>query len=173
MDVRTFLTLTLFIFSLAGVAAATVSIDVQPHEARIGDRVHITGTTDGKNLIAVFLLVTGPGLDRAGVTLENIHLKAGSGYFTSAFVNPDGTFAYDWDTSFIVGHLSPGMYRIYAINVPLNLERLANSDEISVASTEVIFTKPPSRELAGFGPALFLALVIPTVLFCARRKNKG
>lgn len=156
---------------LTGAGTAGISIDATPRDAHIGDRIHINGTTDGKNLLAVFLFVTGPGLDRAGVTLENVNLKAGQGYFTSAFVNPDGSFIYDWDTSFIAGNLVPGTYRIYVVNVPLNLERLTDTDSIAVCSTELTFRKPPARNIPGFGPSVFLGLIAGISIVLWRRQR--
>ncbi|MDH7509590.1 MAG: hypothetical protein QHH04_00910 [Methanolinea sp.] len=172
MGLRTVLPLLVFLLVATGAAAGAISIDATPHDAYIGDRVHINGTTDGKNLIAVFLFVTGPGLDRAGVTLENMHLRAGTGYFTSAYVNPDGTFAYEWDTSFIVGNLVPGKYRIYAVNVPLNLARLTDTDSISVSSTEITFRRPPPRSLPGFGPEVLFPFFLIIAFLCVYRRER-
>lgn len=173
MGLRTVLSLLVFFLVVTGAATGAISIDATPHDAYIGDRIHINGTIDGKNLIAIFLFVTGPGLDGAGVTLENIHLRAGSGYFTSAFVNPDGSFAYDWDTSFIVGNLVPGKYRIYAVNVPLNLARLTDTDSISVSSTEVTFRRPPPRSLPAFSPCVFFLFFLVTATLGLYRRKEG
>ncbi len=172
MGTRRLLPLLALFIVMAGTGASAISVDANPREAFIGDRVHISGSTEGKNLIAIFLFVTGPGLDAAGVTLENVGLKAGSGYFTSAFVNPDGTFSYEWDTAFIAGNLLPGRYRIYATNVPLNLDRLTDTDSISVSSTEVVFRKPPQRDIPGFSPGVFLCLFLVSGLLLAGKRAR-
>ena len=157
---------------LAGSASGGITLDAQPHTPFIGDRVHISGISDIPNTIAVYLFVTGPGLNRAGVTLENLHLTAGSGFFTSAFVHPDGRFEYEWNTGFVVGQLIPATYRIYVVNVPLNLDRLTDRDEISLSHIDVTFSRPPSPEIGiPWGiPALSLAFAA-AVLFSWRRKR--
>ena len=54
--------------------------------------------------IAVYLFITGPGLDTRGVTLENLNIAAGRGLFTTAPVNlSNGCWTYQWDTSVILG----------------------------------------------------------------------
>jgi hypothetical protein len=136
----------LMLFS--GSAMGAITIDASPATPHIGERVQISGISDIPNTIAVYLFVTGPGLNRAGVTLENLQLPAGSGYFTSAYVHPDGRFEYEWNTGFVVGRLVPATYRIYAVSVPLNLERLTDTDEISVSYTDITFSSLPPPEIA-------------------------
>ncbi|HOT02578.1 MAG TPA: hypothetical protein PK069_00175 [Methanolinea sp.] len=154
-----------------GPATGAISIDAQPGTSYIGERVHISGTSDIPNIIAVYLFVTGPGLNRAGATLENLHLPAGSGYFTSAYVHPDGRFEYEWNTGFIVGHLIPGTYRIYAVSVPLNLDRLTDTDEISVSYTDVTFSRPPSPEIGIPWEVSGASLALAAALLAAKRRR--
>lgn len=153
-----------------GYASAAISLDPNQGTFLVGDRVHVSGHLDAPNTIAVYLFVTGPGLDTAGVTLENLKLRAGSGYFTSAFVHPDGSFAYDWDTAFSVGPVVPGTYHIYVVDVPLNLDRLTDSGEISISSVNVTFKKRPSMgiPLGGVLPVAALFVYLCLVAWCHR-----
>lgn len=156
-----------------GPAAGTISLDAHPLTPFIGERVYISGHSDIPNTIAVYLFVTGPGLNRAGATLENLQLKAGSGYFTSAFVHPDGTFEFEWNTAFIVGHLVPGTYRIYAVNVPLNLDRITDMDEIAMDYKEVTFQKPPSKDVGiGWGVPMAALLIAVSFLYAGQREER-
>lgn len=172
---RVYLVLSLVIAGclifLAGPATGAITIDAEPGTPCIGERVHISGISTIPNTIAVYLFVTGPGLNRAGVTLENLHLQAGSGYFTSAFVNPNGSFEYEWDTGFIVGHLIPATYRVYVVNVPLNLDRLTDMDDISVSYTDVTFSRPPSPELAVPWGVPAVSLAFAAAFLASRRKQ--
>jgi len=156
---------------LAGSASGAITLDARPGTTHIGDRVHLSGHSGIPNTIAVYLFVTGPGLNRAGVTLENLHLQAGSGYFTTAFVHPDGTFEYEWNTGFIVGHLIPGTYRIYVVNVPLNLDRLTDMEEINMSYTDVTFHKPPSPGLPMEWGLPGVALVLSIALLVAKKRE--
>ncbi len=132
---------------LAGFSAGSIILDTDPGTFFIGDRVHISGHLEDSKSIAVFLFVTGEGLDPAGVTMENLNLPAGSGHFSSAFVHPDGKFIFEWDTAFSVGPLFPGTYRIYVVDVPLNLNRLTDTEDLSIAVLNVTFQKRPSTEI--------------------------
>lgn len=157
---------------LAGTAAGAITIEATPSSPDVGDRVFITGHSATPHVIAAYLFVTGPGLDRAGVTLENLNLKAGYGHFTSAFVHPDGTFAYEWNTAFIAGRLVPGTYRIYAVDVPLNLERLTDTDEINMTFFDVTFTERPSTDIPlGWGMPLSALAFSAGVVAMRRRQS--
>ncbi|MDD1708084.1 MAG: hypothetical protein LUQ33_02780 [Methanoregulaceae archaeon] len=134
-------------------SADDLTIGVHPELSAIGERVVVSGTTDAKDIIAVYLLVAGPGLDQRGVCLENLNLPAGHGYFTSAYVNQDGTWRYEWNTAYLAGRLVPGTYTIYVVNLPLGLP---HSGSVSSARTNVTFTKMPNP---GLGPD-FLPLCI-------------
>lgn len=132
---------------LAGFCAGSITLDTDPGTFFIGDKVRISGHLENSKAIAVFLFVTGEGLDPAGVTMENLRLRAGSGYFSSAFVHPDGRFIFEWDTAFSVGPLIPGTYRVFVVDVPLNLNRLTDTEDLSVAVLNVTFKKHPSTEI--------------------------
>lgn len=80
-----------------------------PTVVHIGDTITIQGNITGSPTIAVFLFVTGPGLDRRGVTLDNLNIPTGRGLFTTAPVELlTGNWTYSWDTSVILGTLQPG-----------------------------------------------------------------
>lgn len=133
------------LFAAVPVAADQLTIIAPGESHTIGDEVLLSGTSANSNIIAVYLFVTGPGLDARGVCLENLNLPAGQGYFTSASVNPDGTWHYAWNTAFLSGRLVPGTYTIYVVNVPLGLNRLGKT---AMATTNVTFTGRKELELA-------------------------
>lgn len=132
---------------LVGFSAGEITLDTVSGPFFIGDKVRIGGHLENSKSIAVFLFVTGEGLDPAGVTMENLRLRAGSGHFSSAFVHPDGKFTFEWDTAFSVGPLHPGTYHVYVVDVPLNLHRLTDIEDLSVATLDVTFQKRPSTEI--------------------------
>ncbi len=151
------------LFAAVPVTADQLTITAPEQSHTIGDEVFLSGTTAKSNIIAVYLFVTGPGLDARGVCLENLNLPAGQGYFTSAFVNPDGTWHYAWNTAFLSGRLVPGTYTIYVVNVPLGLNRLGKT---AMATTNVTFTGRKELELAPgnlilcFGGLLIAGLIL-------------
>jgi hypothetical protein len=158
----------LALFSAPLSAASPLSISANPGIFSIGDRVELSGTTEARDVIAVYLFVTGPGLDARGVCLENLNLPAGQGYFTSARVMPDGTWRYEWDTAYTAGRLDPGTYTVYVENVPLNLYRLGTATRIG---TNITFVP---RENPGLGAdALPLAAggVLLAAILIIRRKR--
>jgi len=120
------------------VAAATLlNIYASPQQAHIGDVVTINGTISGITTIAVYLFVTGPDLDTRGVTLDNLNIPAGRGLFTTAPVQlSDGSWTYTWDTSVILGEMSPGKYTVYVVSSPI--DRLRNAKE-EMATVEIEF----------------------------------
>jgi hypothetical protein len=139
------LALVLSVVLIQACAADHMTIRALPELPAIGDQVLLSGTTDAKDIIAVFLFVAGPGLDRRGVCLENLNLPAGHGYFTSAHVNPDGTWKYEWDTGYLAGRLIPGTYTVYVVNLPLGLP---HSGSVPSAQTNITFTRMPDPGLA-------------------------
>jgi hypothetical protein len=120
------------------VAAATLlTISASPEQAHIGDVVTINGTVSGITTIAVYLFVTGPDIDTRGVTLDNLNIPAGRGLFTTAPVRlSDGSWTYTWDTSVILGEMSPGKYTVYVVSSPV--DRLRNFRE-DTATFEIEF----------------------------------
>ena len=115
-------------------------------DAHIGDTIILNGTVTGINTIAVYLFVTGPGLDPRGVSLENLNIAAGRGLFTTAPVHmDDGTWTYTWDTSIIVGTLKPGNYSIYVVGSPLDRLR-SNPQETAIAQVSFAPSEIPEAE---------------------------
>jgi len=133
-----FLAAVILLVVLGGLGGAqTVTITASPAGAHIGDTVFLNGTVSGIHTIAVYLFVMGPDLDSRGVTLENLHIPAGHGLFTTAPVNlENGTWQYAWDTSVILGSMNPGKYTIYVVTSPVDRERFSND---GYASADVIF----------------------------------
>lgn len=154
---------------IQGGSADHLTIGASPELSAIGERLVLNGSTDAKGTIAVFLLVSGPGLDKRGVCLENLNLPAGHGYFTSAYVNPDGTWRYIWDTNYLAGRLIPGTYTVYVVNLPLGLP---HSGSVSFAKTNVTFTKIPDPGLGIDAVTLCIAgMTGAGLLFLCRRKG--
>ena len=146
-----------------------ITITANPTNAHIGDTIHLNGTVTGINTIAVYLFVTGPGLDSRGVSLENLNIAAGRGLFTTApVIMYNGTWTYTWDTSVIVGNLKPGTYSVYVVASPLDRLR-SNPQEMAVA--QVRFTQPANQGAdTPLPPALPVAAVaFAGLLFCTTR----
>ncbi|HPX72836.1 MAG TPA: hypothetical protein PLV96_01515 [Methanoregulaceae archaeon] len=153
---------------IQGCTADHLTISALPELSAIGERLELNGSTDAKGTIAVFLLVSGPGLDKRGVCLENLNLPAGHGYFTSAYVNPDGTWRYIWDTNYLAGRLIPGTYTVYVVNLPLSLP---HSGSVSFAKTNVTFTRMSDPGLGTDVIPLCLAVMLGAGLILVRRRK--
>lgn len=116
--------------------AIGVTIDAMPKDPRVGDTVTLSGTVTGINTIAVYLFVTGPGLDPHGVTLENLNIATGKGLFTTAPVNLEsGNWSYTWDTSVILGTLKPGNYTMHVVSSPFRQVQFSEEESASVGIT--------------------------------------
>ncbi len=138
------LLLTAALFSLAVPVAGAIgmTIGATPAEPRIGDAVTLSGTVTGINTIAVYLFVTGPGLDPRGATLDNLNIPAGHGLFTTAPVNlENGNWSYVWDTSIIIGTLKPGNYTMHVVSSPVERLRFNEGESATIGVTFL----PPSR----------------------------
>jgi len=146
---------------IAPVGAETIlTISASPQQANIGDVITINGTVSGIATIAVYLFVTGPDLDTRGVTLDNLNIPAGRGLFTTAPVRlSDGTWTYTWDTSVILGTMTPGKYTIYVVSSPV--DRLRNVRE-DMATIDVEFLAPdkPAAETPLEPAVPIIALII-------------
>jgi hypothetical protein len=146
---------------IAPVGAETIlTISASPQQAHIGDVITINGTVSGIATIAVYLFVTGPDLDTRGVTLDNLNIPAGRGLFTTAPVRlSDGTWTYTWDTSVILGTMTPGKYTIYVVSSPV--DRLRNVRE-DMATIDVEFLAPdkPAAETPIEPAVPIIALII-------------
>jgi hypothetical protein len=145
--------------------APGLSINAVPAEPRIGDTVTLSGTVTGINTIAVYLFVTGPGLDPRGVTLDNLNIPLDRGLFTTAPVNlQDGTWTYTWDTSVILGRLRPGNYSVHVVASPV--ERMRSNEGESAAVTVTFLPEPAAPAGAPVDPALPLAACAAAGLLC-------
>jgi hypothetical protein len=137
----TFLAAAVLFLEAPAFGAVGMTIDATPKDPRIGDEVLLTGTVTGINTIAVYLFVTSPGLDPRGVTLDNLNIPAGRGLFTTAPVNMEnGTWSYVWDTSVILGTLTPGPYTVHVVSSPVERLRFSEGESASVG---IIFRPPP------------------------------
>ena len=121
----------------APVAGAIgVTIDATPKDPHVGETVTLSGAVTGINTIAVYLFVTGPGLDPHGVTLENLNIATGKGLFTTAPVNMEnGNWSYTWDTSVILGTLKPGNYTLHVVSSPFRQVQFSEGESASVGIT--------------------------------------
>lgn len=161
--------MVLIVLLVPAAHADHLTIGAVPDLPAIGDKVVLSGTTDAKGIIAVYLFVSGPGLDRRGVCLENLNLPAGHGYFTSAHVSQDGTWWYEWDTGYLAGRLSPGTYTVYVVNLPLGLPHAGSA---SFAKANVTFTNMPDPGL-GFDPLPLCMAGLMGAALVARRRREG
>lgn len=150
--------------TLPAAGAIAMTIEATPDEPHIGDTVTLTGTVTGIKTIAVYLFVTGPGLDPRGATLENLNIAAGRGLFTTAPVNmKNGSWSYSWDTSVILGTLKPGKYTMHVVTSPVERVRFNEGESASVAITflpsqvpEAEMPLDPVLPMAACGIALML-----------------
>ena len=161
----------LFILFFPVCASAALTIGADPQNPSIGDRVHLWGTTSLNNTIAVYLLVTGPGLDPRGVTMENLNLPAGQGYFSSAHVGPGGNWEYEWNTGYIVGALHPGTYTVHVVSVPVNILHVAGQDNAWVNITFSPPDNPPPIPLSVLG--VIGAILAGALLFAALNRERN
>ncbi|HUU75114.1 MAG TPA: hypothetical protein VMW63_03385 [Methanoregulaceae archaeon] len=165
---RTLLVLCLVLSGISCCEAVPISIATSPQLCHIGEKIFLSGKTSIPNTIAVYLFLMGPGLDNRGVTLENLNLPAGQGYFTSAHVNGDGSWVYEWNTAFIAGRLQPGNYSVFVVKAPLSRDRIIDEE---ICSANITFTEPPQNpSLAMPYPALAI-LGIAGAAFLIRKKK--
>ena len=157
------------------VAASTLlTISASPQQAHIGDVVTINGTVSGITTIAVYLFVTGPDLDTRGVTLENLNIPAGRGLFTTAPVRlSDGSWTYTWDTSVILGEMTPGKYTVYVVSSPV--DRLRNvREDVATAEVEFLASDKPVTEtpLKPAIPVIAVGVAAALGLWVSRQQEK-
>ena len=128
-------------------SAAILTANATPAVAHIGDTITLSGTVRDSPTIAVFLFVTGPGLDPRGVTLENLNIPTGRGLFTTAPVHlANGSWSYTWDTSVVLGTLGPGKYTVYVLDDPIDRQRFVR-EEYATATIEFLPPVTPTREM--------------------------
>lgn len=167
--------LTLFVCAIPAAGALAVSINASQQNAHIGDVIMLDGKVSGIQTIAVYLVVTGPGLDPRGVTLENFNIPAGRGMFTTAPVNMNtGTWQYQWDTSVTLGEMRPGKYIVYVVSSPLDRQRFAPG-EYAMTEITILPSKNPTTGIPLSPFTTVAALVIAGIMGCCairRMKNK-
>jgi hypothetical protein len=154
-------------------AATMLTISASPQQAHIGDVITINGTVSGITTIAVYLFVTGPDLDTRGVTLENLNNPAGRGLFTTAPVQlSDGSWTYTWDTSVIIGEMTPGKYTIYVVSSPLDRLRYIK-EEVATAEVEFLASDKPVTETPVEPVIPVIAVGVAAALgLCVSRKQE-
>lgn len=162
----------ILILGVPVAGAVGISINATPAEPRIGDTVLLSGTVTGINTIAVYLFLTGPGLDPRGVTLDNLNIPTGRGLFTTAPVRMENnTWSYPWDTSIIIGSLKPGNYTVHVVASPVEQMRFGGES----ASVDVTFLPAAATEaetpLDPLLPALACAIAAVLVV-CIEREKK-
>lgn len=165
---------SLLVIAAPAAAGVSLTLNASPPQAHIGDIVTINGTVNGSSTIAVYLFVTGPGLDPRGVTLENLNIPTGHGLFTTAPVHlSDGSWTYSWDTSVILGTLQPGNYTVYVLDTPVDRLRFVRAE---YATTEIEFLpsdKPAAdTPLDPLVPVLAVGLAVAGICFSGIVRKK-
>jgi len=160
------------LFTAPVAAAIGMTINATPQSPRIGDEVLLSGTVTGINTIAVYLYVTGPGLDPRGVALDNLNIPAGQGLFTTAPVNMEnGTWTYVWDTGVILGTLRPGDYTVHVVASPVVRMRTAEGESAGVGIS--FLPPPPTEARTPLDPAVPLnAAGIAAILLAGHRVRR-
>lgn len=163
---------TVFMLAVPVAGATGLTIEATPADLHVGDTVTLSGNVTGINTIAVYLFVTGPGLDPRGVALDNLNIPTGHGLITSAPVNmKNGTWSYRWDTSVILGTLKPGNYTVHVVTSPVERMRFHEGES---ASAGIIFRPAPVTPAGTpVDPAVpLVACGIAAILFsCARLRR--
>jgi hypothetical protein len=151
-------------FPVSGAVSLTIAAsDPAPH---IGDVITLNGTVSGISTIAVYLFLTGPGLDPRGTTLDNLNIPTGRGLFTTAPVHMnEGTWNYTWDTSVILGTLRPGNYTVHVVSYPVDGLHFTRGE---YATTTLAFQPPevPVTEAPASPILPIAALGIAGILLC-------
>lgn len=128
------------VLSAPAAGAIVTTIDATPKNLPVGSTVKLSGTVTGINTIAVYLFVTGPGLDPRGVALDNLNIPSSRGLITTAPVNMEnGTWSYQWDTSVILGTLTPGNYTVHVVSSPVERMRFNEGES---ATVDITFLPP-------------------------------
>lgn len=153
--------------------AQTITLNATPTTLHPGDTVTLNGTVTGIHTIAVYLFLTGPGLDPRGVTLENLNIPAGRGLFTTAPVSmDDGSWQYSWDTSVILGNLAPGDYTIYVEAAPFDRERIGHEGYATATVTVLPLENAPTPVPLSPGIAVLALGIAITAGTCMVHRRK-
>lgn len=127
----------LSVFFLLGVSVLCGISGAADINAKIGDRVDLTGTSVGTD--TMYLFVTGPGLAPDGVRLDNMRMAVVSGEpltFTVVDVSND-RWAYSWNTARQGFSLKEGIYTVYATKQPVSKADISSAtyDTVDVSLT--------------------------------------
>ena len=162
----------MFLLTVPVAGAIELTINATPADLHIGDTVMLSGTVTGINTIAVYLFVTGPGLDPRGVALDNLNIPADRGLITTAPVNmKNGTWSYEWDTSIILGTLKPGTYTVHVVASPVERLRFNEDGSASVGVSFLPGQKTPAE--TPLDPVLPMAACgIAGILFLGARLKR-
>ena len=133
-NIRQFWLSVVFLLGVSVLCGISGAADIN---AKIGDRVDLTGTTVGTDTI--YLFVTGPGLAPDGVRLDNMRMAVVSGEpstFTVVDVSND-RWAYSWNTARQGFSLKEGIYTVYATKQPVSKADInsATYDTVDVSLT--------------------------------------
>jgi hypothetical protein len=164
--IRLALVLALFMCAVPAASAISITLNATPTEAHIGDVITLNGTVSGIHTIAVYLFVTGPGLDPRGVTLDNFNIPAGRGLFTTSPVDMGtGNWQYKWDTSITLGEMRPGKYTVYVVSSPIDKQRFEEGD---YAQTDIMLlpSKEPTTGIPLSPMTTVLALIAAGIIGC-------
>jgi hypothetical protein len=153
--------------------AVSLTMGASPTNPHIGDTIALNGTVSGLNTIAVYLFLTGPGLDPRGTPLDNLNIPTGRGLFTTAPVHMNnGTWSYRWDTAVILGTLRPGNYTVHVVSHPVDGLHFAPGEQASATLSfqppEVPVTESPESPFLPVA-AIGIALVLTCALGLYRR----
>jgi len=127
-------------------------VPVSAISAVIGEEVYLSGSKPPGS--DIYLMVTGPNLPSCGAQMDSIHTAVQngvSGSFTRASESSDMGWFYRWDTS-LIGGITPGTYRVYAVAQPVDACHLAGQEYNVVPVTLTT-------------PSLYLATPVETMTY--------
>ncbi len=163
------------IIAIAGIAILFLLLLVNSASAAetkttyLGDMVTLSGYSPGSDI--VYLFMTGPNLPSNGVALNNINRRADMGGFSTADVNPDGSWVYKWYTNQLGGKIDAGTYTVWVTDRPVDRSHLSGSDYRSIT---VVLQQPGISAGSSTATGALLVRSIPdgAVLFL-NGENRG
>jgi hypothetical protein len=163
------------LIAIAGIAIIFLLLIVTSASATdtkatyLGDMVTLSGNSPGSDI--VYLFMTGPNLPSNGVALNNINRRADMGGFSTADVNPDGSWIYKWYTNQIGGKIDAGTYTVWVTDRPVDRSHLSGSDYRSIT---VVLQQPGISAGSSTATGALLVRSIPdgAVLFL-NGENRG
>jgi hypothetical protein len=128
-----FLVLVLVTILSTGIANA------ETRTAAIGEKVPLSGTAIGEDII--YLFMTGPGVPSAGSRMDSSVSPVVTGNqntFTQVPVY-DGHWNYTWNTARVSGGLAEGQYTIYSATQPVSVHDLSG---VPYSSIDINLNRP-------------------------------